>query len=375
MASESTRLFFNNWLDAVPLQRIEARVPLFWVLQTVGWLAYGLYRWLIDPNFFPNGIVYLVVGFSISSILLYPIYKRVWKKTQMFLYIALISVSGAIVGGFLYLLIAKFVFVSIGIGSYPDAPWYLHVLTAFKNSFAHNKTFVFLSWSALYFGIKYWRDVLIERENARQSDMLAHEAQLEMLRYQLNPHFLFNSLNSIHALVRENPAGAEKMLDELSDFLRYSLLHNKVFENSLKEEINVARNYLDIEKIRFEEMLDARIEIAPEVENFTVPSFLIHPLLENAIKYGMQTSQMPLRVDLSAKSENDAVCIRVANTGRFIKSNGDDESVITMHGTGVGLENVRCRLEAAFPGRHRFEVSERDGWVYAEIEIADQIRN
>lgn len=216
---------------------------------------------------------------------------------------------------------------------------------------------------------------MIERENARQSDMLAHEAQLEMLRYQLNPHFLFNSLNSIHALVRENPAGAEKMLDELSDFLRYSLLHNKVFENSLKEEINVARNYLDIEKIRFEEMLDARIEIAPEVENFTVPSFLIHPLLENAIKYGMQTSQMPLRVDLSAKSENDAVCIRVANTGRFIKSNGDDESVITMHGTGVGLENVRCRLEAAFPGRHRFEVSERDGWVYAEIEIADQIRN
>lgn len=122
MASESTRLFFNNWLDAVPLQRIEARVPLFWVLQTVGWLAYGLYRWLIDPNFFPNGIVYLVVGFSISSILLYPIYKRVWKKTQMFLYIALISLLGAIVGGFLYLLIAKFVFVSIGIGSYPDAP-------------------------------------------------------------------------------------------------------------------------------------------------------------------------------------------------------------------------------------------------------------
>lgn len=375
MASESTHPLFNNWLNAVPLQRIEARVPLFWILQAVGWTAYGLFRCIVDPSFFRIGIVYLAVGFAISSFLIHPVYKQVWKKSPTFLYIGLISVAGSILGGFLYLLIAKFVFVSVGIGSYPDAPWYMHAFTALKNSFVHNKTFVFLSWSGLYFGIKYWRDVLIERENARQSNMLAHEAQLEMLRYQLNPHFLFNSLNSIQALVRENPDGAEKMLDELSGFLRYSLLHNKVFETSLAEEINVARNYLDIEKIRFEELLEVRTEIEPDVENFIVPSFLIHPLLENAIKYGMQTSGMPLDIELTAKRKNDIVCIRVVNSGRFIKSNGNDESVITMHGTGVGLENVRRRLETAFPGRHSFEIFERDNRVYAEIEIIDQTNN
>ena len=230
---------------------------------------------------------------------------------------------------------------------------------------SHHKPFLFLSWSALYFGIKYWQDKQQQEARALRADALAKDAELRMLRYQINPHFLFNSLNSVSALIREDGRRAEKMLNELSEFLRYSLAGSKLSAVPLRDELEAARNYLDIEKIRFEDKLVVRFEVSPSAEDFRVPSLLIHPLVENAVKYGMQTSRLPLSLEISAEAKNDELHLSVINTGKWIAADNGANS----KSAGIGLANVRQRLEHAFPQKHRFDVFERDGRVHAVMEI------
>jgi LytS/YehU family sensor histidine kinase len=161
----------------------------------------------------------------------------------------------------------------------------------------------------------------------------------------------------------ENPARAEKMIGELSELLRHFLANGKAGDAPLSDELEAARNYLDIEKIRFEDKLIVSFDIEPKAGAFRAPSMLIHPLVENAVKYGMQTSQMPLRVEINARADNGALRLEVVNTGRWA-----DDSANT-RGASVGVENVRQRLRQAFPERHRFEVFEREGRVHAVMEI------
>jgi two-component system, LytTR family, sensor kinase len=238
-----------------------------------------------------------------------------------------------------------------------------HLIQTFKGTLTHHKPFLFLSWSALYFGIKYWRQSQQEQQQALRAAALAKEAELQMLRYQLNPHFLFNSLNSASALIRENPARAEKMIGELSELLRHSLANGKAGDAPLSDELEAARNYLDIEKIRFEDKLIVNFDVEPRAGEFRVPSMLIHPLVENAVKYGMQTSPMPLRVEINARADNGALRLEVINTGRWV------EDCANGHGTNVGIENVRQRLRQAFPERHRLDLFERGGRVHAVMEV------
>jgi LytS/YehU family sensor histidine kinase len=230
-----------------------------------------------------------------------------------------------------------------------------------------NFTFVFVAWSALYFGIKYYQDLQAQKERSLRAQALATQAQLQMLRYQLNPHFLFNALNSIHALVRVDADRAELMIAELSDFLRYSLRQDVRHEVPLSAELEAVQNYLTLERIRFEEKLDAQIEAEPGTMTWIVPGFLLHPLVENAIKYGMQTSTLPLRVRVRTRTCGETLQLEVANTGRWDPAKAARHSLVAGH--GIGLENVRQRLAHAFPGRHQLEVSERDGWVTARVSI------
>ena len=188
-----------------------------------------------------------------------------------------------------------------------------------------------------------------------------------MLRYQLNPHFLFNSLNSASALINENPQRAEKMINELSDFLRYSLVDTKTNTVALKDEIEALKNYLNIEQVRFEEKLQVSFDIAPEAENFPLPNFLLHPLVENAVKYGMQTSELPLQIEIKAERKNKKLYIEVSNSGKWYSSNG---ATPNENGMNVGIENVKKRLEQFFPDGHRFQIFERGNRVYISLEIS-----
>jgi LytS/YehU family sensor histidine kinase len=219
-----------------------------------------------------------------------------------------------------------------------------------------------MAWSAIYFGVKYWQEWQQERENALQAKILAEKAQLEMLRYQLNPHFLFNALNSIRASVDEDKTRAKQMITQLSEFLRHSLLSGEKKEIPLREELEAVRNYLAIEKIRFEEKLDVEFDVEEKAEDFLVPYFLLNPLVENAVKHGLQTSPKPLKIKISAQIKENKLFLEVANSGKL-------PEIFDSNGTKIGLKNVRERLEKLFPQKSSFELSQNDGFVRARIEI------
>jgi LytS/YehU family sensor histidine kinase len=231
---------------------------------------------------------------------------------------------------------------------------------------AINASAVFLAWSACFFAIRNYQTLETGKREALKANALAHQAQLEMLRSQVSPHFLFNALNSVHALILEDPLRAQSAVEEMADFLRYSLTQAKVVEVPLAEEIELLKKYVAIEKIRFEEKLSVRFRVQAQAEHHHVPGLLLHPLLENAIKYGMQTSTMPLRIELTAGCEGNLLRLRIANSGRWVAPH---EETLGKPGMGVGLKLVRQRLEQAYPGTHKLVSREGNGWVENVIVI------
>ncbi len=207
-------------------------------------------------------------------------------------------------------------------------------------------------------------NILEMEQRKKKARDLAQQAQLQMLRYQLNPHFLFNALNAIRALVLSDAARSRQVVTALSEYLRYSLRTANDLEVSLKEELTSLRSYLDIEKIRFEEDLEVCFEIEPEASGCMVLSVLLQPLVENAIKYGMQTSSMPLRIRLLGTIRDHQLHLEVANTGRWLTTDKAEG-----RSTGIGLRNLQQRLDQFYPARHGFAVTEQNGWVKATIDI------
>jgi hypothetical protein len=228
------------------------------------------------------------------------------------------------------------------------------------------------SFSLLFFAVDHWLQLRAQREKAREATALAHQAQLQMLRYQLNPHFLFNALNSIRAMILREPERARQIVTELAEFLRYSL-DGRGHESTVGEEMQAIENYLAIQRIRFEERLAVTVHVDPEVHEFVLPCFLVHPLVENAVKYGMETSEPPLRVEIEVAARGPGLHIRVSNTGRLLPAAPAIAGEVR-DGTGTGLKNVAQRLELAFPGRHTFSVVEREGWVHAEIVLQPPVK-
>jgi len=225
------------------------------------------------------------------------------------------------------------------------------------------------TWSLFYFGIKFWFAWSLEKERAEKADLLAQSAQLQMLRYQINPHFLFNSFSSLRALIRSDKEKAEEMITKLSEFYRYSLATRNSNEVPLIEEIDAINYYFEIEKIRFGNKIEFAIEVDPLAEEYPIPSFLIHPLIENAIKYGMKTSAGPLKIILKADVEKGKLKIRVSNTGKWFPQ----EKAPGEHGTGTGLANIKSRLEYSYPGNHKFDISEDEEMVNINIEIKKEL--
>ena len=199
---------------------------------------------------------------------------------------------------------------------------------------------------------------------------LAEEkARLEVLRYQLNPHFLYNSLNSIYGLLFENARDAGEMVLRLSEFCRATLTGPKDELPTLGAEVEMLRAYLDVEKVRWGEKLQVEFAVAPEAAAVLLPPFLLLPLVENAIKHGGRTSSDVLRLSLRARRTGRALRIEIANTGEWLPPEaGRPDS------TGIGLENLRQRLRRYYPDAHTFTTEAKDGWVTAQLIIADTVR-
>lgn len=210
----------------------------------------------------------------------------------------------------------------------------------------------------ILFHVNYARRAGINQERQlAEAYVAAQQAQLTALRYQLNPHFLFNSLNSISALiVTGRNTDAEAMTHKLSSFLRSSLSADPAELIPLEDELSLTEEYLAIETVRFGDRLGVSINCTPEACEALVPGFLVQPLVENAVKHGVARSRVPVTIEIAAEIENGTLCITVAND--LIESTG-----IILRGTegaGVGLDNVRHRLTAVF-GQRASLTAEADG--------------
>jgi signal transduction histidine kinase len=222
---------------------------------------------------------------------------------------------------------------------------------------------VMLVWSGFCLSLIHWRGEQAEERRRVRADAEAQRARLRMLRYQLNPHFFFNALNTIGALADENPQRVKTAVRELSGFLRYTLLDEDALRAPLRDEVEAVAHYLAVEKVRFEDDLVVDVDLDADAGRLVVPSFLILPLVENAVKHGPHTSPSPLRVRVAGRRTEGTLVIEVANTGHWrADATGTD-------GTETGLDNVRSRLQAQFPDRHRFSLDDGDGWVRARIEL------
>jgi LytS/YehU family sensor histidine kinase len=234
---------------------------------------------------------------------------------------------------------------------------------------ALNYTLIFGVNMAL-FQVSFARRAALKQElQLSQARSAAQQAQLAALRYQLNPHFLFNALNSISALIvtRRND-DAERMTDKLSSFLRTSLNADPGELVPLEEELALTEEYLDIESVRFGERLEVSVDCAPGACEVLVPSFLVQPLVENAIKHGVAPSRDPVRIDIHAAVQDSALEIRVCNSISADAEAARGPKNVPSR-TGVGLENVRRRLEAVYGSAASLNAGSVDGTYVATISI------
>lgn len=339
----------------------------FYIANTAGWLLYGTAMFLLFKkdkiynleNIYLFFITY-ISGFIITSLLrffLRYIQKKV-KSIVLILCILILTVYTVTISWYLL-----DIFLSYPFFEQKQIDFYNNLWT-FKELIRRNYThfFVLFGWITLYYGIRFWIDYQNEKERKEEALVLAQTAELEMLRYQLNPHFLFNSLNSIRALIDENQKAAKSMITELSEFLRYSLLQKEIKLVTLNRELQAIKHYLSIEKKRFEDKLQIEYNISENAKKVKILSFILHPLIENAIKHGMKSSNMPLKISLQSFVQNENLYISICNSGNWINKSDNIE-------TNTGLENVKKRLKNAYNENYSFDIETKEDVVCVNISI------
>lgn len=346
----------------------------FWRLQVLGWSGAMLMRSMSSlangqpPSFLVLVLIATISGFSISLILAVIYHQLIgmrplvtWGVTSLMLPVAVslyAFMDGWVIALYRPDTMASFAQLFIGV-FYLDAT-------------------LLGAWSALYYAINFFLRIEEQNDQLLRLENQATSAQLAMLRYQLNPHFLFNTLNSISTLVllkQTDPANA--MLTRLSSFLRYTLVNQPTGRVTVAQEVETLKLYLDIERMRFEERLRTTFRIEEACEPGLLPSLLLQPLVENAIKYAVSPQETGAEITIAAGIVGPNLRITVSDTGPGVQGADADNrlSGVTFDGgeqvsTGVGLANIRDRLAQAYGAGHRFETYEPpEGGFAVTIEI------
>jgi sensor histidine kinase YesM len=346
----------------------------FWNLQFIGWGGSMILRSITNVanekplSFLILTLIATITGFSISLILSV-VYGKLIKQRPLVTWGATALVLAAAVG------------VSAFINGWTISLYQ----SGSEGSFAKLVLGVFYmdmtllgAWSALYYAINYYLQVEQQADRLERLEAQATSAQLAMLRYQLNPHFLFNTLNSISTLVllkQTEPANA--MLTRLSGFLRHTLVSQPGGKVTVAQEVETLKLYLDIERMRFEERLRAVFSIDPAAAEAVIPSFLLQPLVENAIKYAVSPQEEGARISLSAQLVGQRLRLTVSDTGPGLRAKATRATLpAAMAGagntvsTGVGLANIRDRLAQAYGDDHVFDIrTPPEGGFTVVIEI------
>lgn len=341
----------------------------FWNLQTLGWGGAALLRAMSSiANGQPAGFLVVVLiatitGFSISLILS-AIFRVLINQRPLVTWGVTAMVLPLAVGG--YAFVDAWVITLYRPGS--ESSFTAILLGAFYLDLT-----LLGAWSALYYAINFFLQVEEQADQLILLESQATSAQLAMLRYQLNPHFLFNTLNSISTLVllrQTEPANA--MLSRLSSFLRYTLINEPAGKVSLSQEIETLKLYLDIEKMRFEERLRTEFRIDPRAQKAQLPSLLLQPLVENAIKYAVTPLEEGATITVAAQLSDGTVRITVSDTGPGLQNPDMSRRTSSMEtmSTGVGLANIRDRLVQAYGENQSFRTGTPSGGGFVvTIEI------
>lgn len=339
---------------------------IYWIAQFVGWMAYGgLLLFAIastqpsevNLNMFLNLIGLVSFGVSITHFQRWMMIRWGWlnlKLVNLTPRLLLISmVSSFLINALLYALdfaltineksynppnISEFMIGSLSIG----------VLILF--------------WNAIYFTFHFFQKSRNQEISNLELTASNRESELKNLRSQLNPHFLFNSLNSIRALVDLDPVKAKVSITTLSNLLRQSLILGRENKVTIEQELDISKSYLDLEKIRFEERLRVRWEIDDMLLQNKIPPFSIQMMVENSVKHGISEIKEGGEVVVTIMKQEEGFCIKVANSGVL----GAGNSI------GVGVQNIKKRLMLQYEDRADFQMYQEGGFVIAKINFNNE---
>ena len=319
------------------------RQKLYWIFQFTGWGLFTIVYSLIAFYFLEQIHWKIVVGYASSSLTAiflthqyrWFIKKKKWIKFS-FLRLALHIIIGSLLVAVLWAAI-----------SIPINEQFFRIENDFKDE---NRTigvvlllfymFVMIfGWSLVYFTFQFFFNYKSSEIEKWRLEAAVKDAELQALKSQINPHFIFNSLNNIRALIIEDPVKAREMITHLSGLLRYSVQFSNKEKVTLENELAVVENYLRLESIQFEDRLQYKIEVGPETLDYKIPPMVIQMLVENAIKHGISTLPEGGEIKIISHLENDALVVEVINTGQLRTENET---------SGIGLKNATDRLKLLF---------------------------
>ncbi len=228
---------------------------------------------------------------------------------------------------------------------------------------ALGRYFLLLAWASLYLALLAGAQAKAAERREGEFRRAAKASELRSLRYQVNPHFLFNTLNSLSALVMTGKVDrAEQMIQSISNFYRHSLADDPTSDVSLAEEFELQRHYLEIEAVRFPDRLRWEVDLPPELAQARIPGMILQPLIENSVKYAIAPFKKPVMIRLAARAEYGRLVVSVSD-------NGPGASKDSQHGFGIGLANVRDRLEARFGMDASIASGTTDGGYLTELRL------
>jgi two-component system, LytTR family, sensor kinase len=339
------------------------RDRLYWSLQIGGWAFYAMIQIVGSKIAFggewvnTNRVIFLSCE-ALCCLLLTHLFRHLINKwrwfnmgmTRIILRVALSVFSMAIS---LYILR---IFISWPLGLFNQS-----IAFSLQNILGLTLVFsvIFFIWSVLYFVYNYF-----ERYNkSLKLEASVREIELSNLKSQLNPHFIFNALNSIRALIDENPEKSKRAVNQLSNILRSSLTTGKKGLTPFEDELKIVKDYIGLEQIRFEERLKASFEIDDESLDFLVPPLMVQTLVENGIKHGVSKLTKGGLIQLTTSVNNDRLKIQIRNSGVYI--NGEKAS-----SSGLGLGNTTQRLRLIYGEEATLKIlTEKNNFVLVEIEI------
>ena len=333
----------------------------FWPLNLAGWTAFAATMAASRVGRFPIGYMIAsktvmgMLGLVLTGLLLRPLYRRFLRNDP-----SLVQIIGVCA-------VASYVVAVIWTASHSLIDVFIERALLSPNARIQSlwqvfggtlyDAFAMLAWSLLYVAIKHQRALHAERERALRAEAMATQARLDALRWQLNPHFLFNALNAISTLVVDNRSSeATAMIARLGDLLRSTLELPSGGEISLAAEMELVRRYLDIEQVRLGDRLTLDVSIDERAWSALVPPMLMQPIVENAIRHAVAPRVRGGRVSISAQRAGDRLRLSVEDDGPGLSTvNGD----LSKAG-GIGLTNTRDRLQHVYGGDHRFALDRGD---------------